>query len=495
MRHLLTFLLYTILTVVYLPAAAQQPLPRFEPVDTCPFDVPGGQSPRCGYLVVPEDRSDPTNTQTIRLAVALFPARSAAPASDPLIYLDGGPGGATLQSVRFLWGSLYAPFAEDRDLILFDQRGTGLSEPALTCSELTEFTYQYLDDVLPVADYVARYQEAFTACADRLRSEGVNLAAYNSAASAADVNDLRQTLGYEQVNLMGISYGTRLALTILRDFPSTVRSAIIDAVLPLQASGFDPALTADRAFNELFAACQSSARCDSRYPNLREVFNAVVEQLNANPAQLTVASPRGMQSALMDGDTFVGLLFIGLYADTLIPQIPSAIFAASQGDYGFFETLYLLQLFQLDMIAYGMYMSVNCTEEYPFDTPDSIEAKLASVPEAIERFARRALIDPAQLAICAAWGTNPPAPVENEPVLSEVPTLVMAGQFDPITPPTNAQAAASTLSRSFYVEFPGLSHGTLPANRCTKGIALAFLADPLTPPDTTCVASMPQPFG
>jgi pimeloyl-ACP methyl ester carboxylesterase len=478
-----------------LPTAAQDALPRFEEADRCPFEVPGGQAPRCGYLIVPEDRADPANSRTIRLAVAVFPARNEPAAPDPLIYLDGGPGGATLENARFLWGSLYGPLAEDRPVILFDQRGVGLSEPALTCPELSDFTYEILDQVLTIEDYVARYRDVFIACGVRLRAEGINLAAYTSAASAADVDDLRRALGYQQVNLLGISYGTRLALTILRDYPAGVRSAILDAVLPLQASGFDAPFTAERAFNELFKACEASPDCQSRYPDLQQVFAGLVDDLNTNPAQLVVASPRGLRGALLDGDTLVGLLFLGLYADTLIPQVPRAIYAARDGDYGFFETLYLLQLFQLESIAYGLYMSVNCAEEYPFDTAATIDARLDQVSAPIARFARRALIDPAQLAICAAWGSPPPAPLENAPVSSDVPTLVMAGQFDPITPPSNAQAAAATLSRSFYVEFPGLSHGATPASGCSLAIAQAFLTDPLTPPDTGCIASIPQPFG
>jgi pimeloyl-ACP methyl ester carboxylesterase len=495
MRIFITTLLSLLLIVTLLPAAAQETIPRWEPLDRCPFDPPGGTDPRCGYLVVPEDRLDPATTQAIRIAVAVFPARSDTPAPDPVIYLDGGPGGATLANSPFLWGSLYGPLNRDRDVILFDQRGVGLSEPALTCPEMTDFSYDLLDVVLPVEEYVGRYRDAVIACGDRLRAEGINLAAYTSAASAADVEDLRRALGYEQLNLLGISYGTRLALTLLRDHPAGVRSAIIDSVVPLQGSGFDAAQTAARAFEELFTACETSPVCAARYPDLRAVFDQLVTDLNTEPARITVASPRGMQAALLDGDTFIGLLFIGLYADVLIPEIPTAIYAAQEGDYGFLETLYLLQLFQLDEIAWGMYMSVNCSEEYPFDTPASIESRLAQAPESIQRFARRALIDPAQLAICTAWGTRPPAPEENAPVVSDVPTLVLAGQFDPITPPTNAQAAAQSLSRSFYLEFPGLAHGVTPNGACTLSIVRAFLADPLTLPDTACIASIPQPFG
>ena len=180
----------------------------YEPVFTetdCWFDLPGVV---CGYLTVPEDRGDPMGNQ-VELAVAIIESQSANPLPDPVIYLEGGPGGAALLGIESL---LDHPLLADRDLIMFDQRGTGFSVPSLNCYELEE----------------DEGENAVQACRDRLLDEGVNLDAYNTAATAADVNDLRLALGYEQVNLLGVSYGTKAALTTLRDFPTVIRSVVVD---------------------------------------------------------------------------------------------------------------------------------------------------------------------------------------------------------------------------------------------------------------------------
>ena len=184
-------------------------------VEDCPFDIPDGYDMECGYLTVPENRSDP-NSATIDLAVAIV--RVDNPASDPIIYLAGGPGSSAIDEFvsapeswdinQFLYGS---------DLILLDQRGTGYSYPTLNCWEMEQAAEN------SISDY-----DAAVACHDRLVSDGIDLTAYNSAESAADVEDLRIALGYDTWNLFGISYGTRLALEVMRDYPDGIRSVIID---------------------------------------------------------------------------------------------------------------------------------------------------------------------------------------------------------------------------------------------------------------------------
>lgn len=492
-KRIFILLLAVVLLVLAFPAAAQDDtLPRFEP-SACTFTLPAGQTPECGYLVVPEDRSNPENSNSIRLAVAVFKTDNPNPQPDPVIYLDGGPGGSSLETIQFSFGSIYEPFLAERDVIAFDQRGVGQSEPALDCQELTDYSYEILDDELTTDEYVEGFKNASIACGERLQAEGIDLAAYNTVQSAADVNDLRAVLGYEQLNLFGISYGTRLALTVMRDFPEAVRSSIIDSVVPLQGSGFDDILNGLRAYDELFAACAGDTACDTKYPNLGDVFYGLIDQLNAEPVNVTVPNLSGGSplTALVSGNTFAGLVFQALYSESLIGALPENIYNVQEGKYSFLSSMILLQLLQLDSISYGMFFSANCSDDYLFDTADSITAVLESLPERLRGFAREALIDPAQLEICTAWGTRQPDPLENQAVVSEIPTLVVAGQFDPITPPANAQLAAETLSNSFYVEVPGVGHGVIPSNACTQGIAAAFVNDPSTAPDSACLNDLP----
>jgi pimeloyl-ACP methyl ester carboxylesterase len=494
MKRFLMLVLAGLVLVAALPAAAQDAnTPRFEPSD-CAFTPPPGQEPQCGYLVVPEDRSNP-NGNTIQVAVAVFKSTNPNPSDDAMIYLDGGPGGSTLANISLSFDSLFAPYLAERDVIAFDQRGVGLSQPALDCPELTDMTYDLLDQHVVVDESVRLGAEAISACGARLRGEGINLAAYNSVESAADVNDLREVLGYDQLDLLGISYGTRLALTIMRDFPQAVRSSIIDSVVPLQRDKFEDVMSADHAFNTLFDACANDAACNEAFPNLKTVFYDTAAQLDANPTTVSVPdlrTPGQSIDAVVDGTVFVSLNFQAMYIQDLLGTLPEAIYAAKDGDLSTYAPIFFLQLYQLSQISEGMFYAVNCNEEFAFDTVEDIQAILAAAPPELVNFARNSLIDPAQLTVCANLGAGTPDPKENEAVVSDIPTLVLSGEFDPITPPIFGEEAAKTLSNSYVYQFPGLSHGVSPSNACTQGITADFFNDPNVAPDTSCIASLPQ---
>ena len=178
---------------------------------------------------MPEDRSRPDGP-TIRLHVGVFESESADPAPDPMLYLGGGPGENSTEATSFGFQTRIEPFLATRDYVVLDQRGTGYSRPSLDCPELDSAFKEHLDEDLTREEERSLHQQAIFECHDRLLSEGVNLAAYRSAESAADVEDLRLALGYDSWNIHGVSYGTRLALTVMRDFPdgSAQRGAGLD---------------------------------------------------------------------------------------------------------------------------------------------------------------------------------------------------------------------------------------------------------------------------
>jgi len=209
-----------------MPVLAQEDSPAIE-WTPCWMELPDGfvegEDIECGYLLVPENRAKPGNTPTIELAFAIVYAPTEDVQPDPIIYLAGGPGGNAVADVES-W--LEIPYLGDRDLILLDQRGTGYSLPSLNCPEVEAGE----------EEVEAGEDNGTEACRDRLIDEGVDLQAYNSAENAADVADLRVALEYDEWNLYGISYGTRLALTVMRDHPEGVRSVIIDSVYPPEVS-------------------------------------------------------------------------------------------------------------------------------------------------------------------------------------------------------------------------------------------------------------------
>ncbi len=469
---------------------AQAEVPRFEYTACAPFPLDVEMD--CGYLIVPEDRSQPDGP-TIRLAVAIFKARLQDSAPDPVVYLAGGPGGSALRQAPALVRSMNR-LLRTRDLIVFDQRGAGFSEPSLDCPEMDASYYALLDDNLDAAARAERRAAAARRCRERLARQGVNLAAYTSAANAADVNDLRLALGYTEWNLLGVSYGTRLALTVLRDYPDSVRSVILDSVYPPQVSLPEGVTTsAARAFDTLFTGCASDLVCSRNYPNLEATFYALVDRLNKTPLSLSVRDPLwgDPYTLLLNGDQLVQNLFELLYQTDAIPLLPRAIAALDAGDVRLFATLASQNLLGPHFSSEGMYYSVECADEAPFSTAESIAAAAVGVDVRLSRvFAAQAQ---QSLAICADWGAAVLGDIENTAVASDVPALVLSGQYDPITPPSWARQTAESLSRSTFYEFAGLGHGAAFSHLCPMSIVVAFVNDPTVAPNAACAARLDGP--
>ena len=263
-------------------AAARESSDQVEWGD-CDVEVPDGVEIDCGTLTVPADRADP-DAGTVRLAFGVVRTDADDPAEAPVVYLSGGPGQGTLESVPQGFDQLYAPLAGSRDVVLLDQRGTGLSEPSLACDEYTSWSRSTLGSDLPAEELEAQAVQALEECRQRLVDDGVDLADYDSAASAADVDDLREALGHDEWDLYGISYGTRLAQTAMRDHPDGIRSVVLDAAYPVDADLYaETPGNAVRAMDALFAACAADPWCATAYPDLGQRFWALVAELDATP--------------------------------------------------------------------------------------------------------------------------------------------------------------------------------------------------------------------
>lgn len=479
--HLAAFLLIALIVV---PVAAQDSVPIVE-YTSCwmelPNDVVEGDDVDCGYLIVPEDRSDP-NSPEIELAFAVLYAPAEDVRPDPVIYLEGGPGG---NAVGALEDWLDIPYVQDRDLILLDQRGTGYSLPSLNCPELEETG-----------------EGATQECHDRLVREGVNLQAYNSAENAADIADLRVALGYDEWNLFGISYGTRLALTVMRDHPEGIRSVVIDSVYPPEVQSWEEyAQNTVEVFIRLFQACAKDSQCNAAYPDLEQTFYSTVESLDAQPAEYAGIDPdtgNGVEMSL-SGNDLIERVFQLLYSTESIPYLPWVINEVASGNYVALDNLesgealgYRRQEDGEDVTdSEGMYNSVECQEEVAFLDESQALANIPAQPTALYQNSVDAI--QATFSDCRIWGVAAADPIEAQPVVSDIPTLVAAGEFDPITPAKWAESAASHLKNSFYFLFPGGGHGVIDINACSQGIMQAFLDDPTQEPDGSCISAMGAP--
>ena len=349
-------------------------------------------------------------------------------------------------------------------------------------------TLDTLEKDLEPEEYEQLELEATTACRDRLVSEGVNLSAFNSLQNAADIDALRRALGYEQINLYGVSYGTLLALHTIRDYPEGLRSVILDAVVPPQINYLTrTGMTAQRSFDRLFEACASDPACNEAYPDLQSVFFDLVDQFNETPAIIPMTDPdSGIQyDAVFDGDSFMGSIFQLLYSGGMVPSLPRMIYEARDGEFDAFARIMSIVLFDRSM-SYGMFYSVLCAEDADFSLADQ---QLEGVYPEIARQEKRSL--PLFLEVCERWDVTPLGDQVDLPVESSIPTLVLSGEFDPVTPPEYAAEAASSLSNSYVYTFPTGAHGAAMDGICQDQIINAFLDNPGQAPDGSCIAEEP----
>lgn len=467
------------------PVVSKNAAPIFEP-SACPFDVPmglvEGRDLECGYLVVPEDHANPSGP-SIRLAVAIIKSRETEKKADPLVVAQGGPGGSTIDTYLEILPT--SRLLSNRDIILFDQRGTLNSEPALMCEEHDQLMLDTLEVDMSLDEYDKLSLQATKACHDRLVKEGVNLSAFNSLQNAADVNALREALGYEQINLYGVSYGTLLALHTMRDYPQGLRSVILDAVVPTQINYLTrTGQTSQRSFTRLFEACAADPSCNEAYPDLEQTFFNLVNELNNSPARIPMTDPDSglTYDVVIDGDSFMGAIFQLLYSGGLVPSLPRMIYDAKESDFDAFGRVMTMVLFDRSM-SYGMFYSVLCAEDADFDLQDQ---QLEGVHPELARLEKRSL--PVFLETCKIWNVSQLGPEVDQPVTSPIPTLVLSGEFDPITPPEYAAEAAAGLPNSYSLTFPSGSHGAALNGKCEDQIILDFLDDPSQAPDSSCIA-------
>lgn len=440
-------------------AHAQTEPSRFEP-GPCAIEVATDESIDCGVLVVPENRRR-ADSRMLRLPVIIFRSRAATPANDPVLFLPGGPGISSLTGQRSGRGN---PFLEERDQVRLEPRGAALTENPLDCPAINALKGEISGGRLRGTEADHQLTQAATACRGELTARGVDLNGYTSAETADDIEALRVALGYGKLNLYALSYGTRLALTVARRHPGSVRSLVLDSVLPPEV-GYDETASANiwRALNAVFDGCAAEPACAAAWPRVREDFRTLVA--GDNGARVVDA----VTGALQD--------------PRRIALIPRAVGSAVAG-----RPEELSEWMARDggpsSFTWGLRLSVWCAEEAPFEATGRVEDQTAAHWGLAGTDARTASI-----AMCRSWNVAAADPVENTPVVADIPTLIFAGEFDPTTPPDWGRRLLGQMSKATFVEMPGLSHGAS-FNRCGGLMAVAFIRDPDTTPDVVCANRM-----
>lgn len=331
---------------------------RFEKT-ACPPEVASGERIDCGLLVVPENRKAPAS-RTIRLPVIIMRSRAAVPASDPVLFLAGGPGNSNTGGPRSGKGN---PFLDMRDQVLLEPRGARRAEPALDCPEINAAQDRIAAG--PLMGQAGRVSAA-KACRARLIAAGIDLNGYTSAETADDIEDLRTALGYGKLNLYAFSYGTRLALTFIRRHPDSVRSLVLDSVLPPEVN-YDEAASANvrRALHAVFGGCAADPACGRAYPDLSRRFTTLIAKADHEPLVIPSTEPGGA-TVRADGRLIAAAIAAALEDPATIPAIPRVIGEASAGRYEALAPL-IARSQAPSTFTWGLRLSVWCAEEAPFE--------------------------------------------------------------------------------------------------------------------------------
>lgn len=432
---------------------------------------------RCQSLAAPEDRADPTGRQ-VELPVLRLGSPSSGQA--PVVVLHGGPGAGVVDDWA-LWSTADVVGDGDGELVLYDQRGAGRATPRLECPEHAEALLQVLATDAPYGHERDVVGAALRRCHERLRRAGVGLDHYDTPASTADLEDLRIALGADQLTLVGQSYGTRLALDYLRTHPDRVRALVLDGVDPPGAAPADPELAVQR----LLDACERDDACAAAHPDLAGSLERTLARFDERPAHVVVDGGElsARELTVAGADLFAGL-HAALYDTEVIAQLPAMVEAVAGDDGTLLGAVAGQVLPALRATAAGAFLSVECADAGGRATaPDGTSGRTSTVLLA------------SALPYCDEWPVEPVDGGFATPVLVEdpPPTLVVAGELDPVTPAAGAADVAARLSAT-YVEVPRAGHSPMLAEPCTTSVLRSFLASPERP-DLGCVEGMrPRPF-
>ena len=468
--------LVTLGAILFLSACSQtqatQAIDKLTPCkgDNVPVDA------YCGTLKVYENRATKQGRQ-IDLNIVVLPALSNDPKPDPFFFLAGGPGQGAAQMAK----QLREPFRQiltDRDIVLVDQRGTGKSNP-LNCLEPD--------------DSLKSIEEPESVALDRLKKCLAGYDAdprlYTTTIAMDDLDDVRAYLGYETINLYGGSYGTRAGLVYMRQHGERVRTAVLDGVAPTNMRlPLFFARDVQRAFDLLIADCEKDTACNAAYPNLAGRVRALVERLEKHPPLVPIVHPRTGERAeiRMTPRILMNVFAASLYQPLAASLIPALIDRAEQNDFqGVFALGGRGDSGELNM-SIGMQLSVICAEDAPRITPE--ESRKESEGTIFGPYVMRL-----QQQGCAIWPRGTVDPAFYEPVQSSIPTLILSGEIDPVTPPVWGEAIARTLPNSRHIVMPGTGH-TAGGSGCGRRLIKAFIdAGTAHNLDTSCVDKMTRP--
>lgn len=443
MRTLFAILLFSGYVLVASPLSAQINL-DFE---TCELEShTGGRLVRaeCAILKLPENPEEP-DKNLIDVHVARISALSSRKRKDPLLFIPGGPGQAASEN----WGTVQGAFQSilrKRDVILVDQRGTGLSNK-LGCKAASNQSESMVFDAELTSDVSS----------DCLESLQADPRFYSTSIAVKDLEEVRKSLGVETWNIYGVSYGTRVALHYLRRYPDRVRTVTLDAVVPPGvALGPGISLDAEAAFQKMLERCASDSACNAAFPNLGDGTRKLLEDLEREPREISYENfTSGTVENLTVNNNHVSLTMRMMsYSSHGVSILPNMLYEAyARDNFAPFARQAELQNNNIsNSLAMGMHNAVICTEDYPLLNNPDIDLS------AMENTYLGSVPSEALKANCADWPSGIMDEDFHEPLVTDVPTLILSGGADPVTPARYGQLLEKLMPNALHIVNPYQGH-------------------------------------
>ena len=466
-----------LLAMIQVASAGRKDTPKSLALKPC--EIKGVKDAKCGTFEVFENRAT-RKGRKIPINILVLPATGEKREPDPLFYFAGGPGSAATEDAPGI-AQMMASIRENRDLVFVDQRGTGQSNP-LNCDLFDPANPQsFFGSFLPL--------DAVRKCREQLEQKA-DLTLYTTNIAMDDIDDVRASLGYEQINLFGGSYGTRAALVYMRRHPQHVRAAILHGVAPTnQFMPLNFPQDTERALQGVLSECEADEACHKAFPQVKADAKRVLEQLLQSPAEAEVQIPNtnNRVKLKLNRNLAAEAIRYMLYSPGPASRVPLVLHQAAEGNYGpLASAAFRYRMFLVATGSNGMYLSVTCAEDLPF--VKAAEAEKLGANTFLGDYRYRD-----QSAACELWPRGSNDRNYADPVRSDKPVLIVTGEWDPVTPPAHGDAAAKTLPNSLHIVVPDGAHGLggLDNLGCLDRIMTQFISTGTVKAlDTDCVKTI-----
>ena len=477
-KHVLFSLFFGLLSLVGTNAASGQTFRE----TTCTFDVPssaGGVI--CGIVDVPADRTKETSV-SIPLSIAILKAVDNSGENLPLVYLHGGPGSSSIRNARKFFGS---EMRRDRDLILFDQRGSEYS--GRFCPEVAPALFSLMQRDLTLEEQASGLAKVMATCQQAAAAQGIDFTNYKTSDIADDMEAIRKALNIPLWDVWGVSYGTAVGMAAAHLYPSTIHRLVLDSV---SLNRPDWRSSTGGHFNlsisRVFALCDEDPACAQRFGSLKENYRKALERLEHTPLSAAdVSAPDGM--AVLNKHDFILVIHQLLYWPTTIEYIPLLIELVKDGNVQIAANLTRALRKNVLSKSFAAHYAVDCQgrglDNLQFPEGDNSVNALFPLTAQYKRVCDALAVENSD--VCSL-------PKDDAGITkSKVPTLILTGSLDPITPPPTALIGADEFVSAPVIELPFLGHAVTLRNGCARKIMRDFFAEQKEL-DTACVAAIPR---